>query len=133
MDGNKIGKHDAPSIEDLVTSYMDEELFDQATRKMEWNFSPVHNTYISTMVADKIWLDGEQRHATVGDVFKTQEVEVNMAGVIIDRNIGSYFMTFGSPQDFGTEHYYNKKNEKVVLNVSRIHQALMEKWKAEHP
>ena len=126
---------------------MDEELFDQATRKMEWSFSPMHNTYISTMVADKIWLDGEQRHATVGDVFKTQEVEVNMAGVIIDRNIdtyesiyletaptlGSYFMTFGSPQDFGTEHYYNKKNEKVVLNVSRIHQALMEKWKAEHP
>ena len=147
LDGNKIGKHDAPSIEDLVTSYMDEELFDQATRKMEWSFSPMHNTYISTMVADKIWLDGEQRHATVGDVFKTQEVEVNMAGVIIDRNIdtyesiyletaptlGSYFMTFGSPQDFGTEHYYNKKNEKVVLNVSRIHQALMEKWKAEHP
>ena len=147
LDGNKIGKHDAPSIEDLVTTYMDEALFNKATQKMVWNYSPVHKTYIQQWEQDKIWLDGEQKFATVGDVFKIQEVEVNMAGIIIDRNLdtyesiyletaptlGSYFISFGSPQDFGTEHYYNKKEEKVVLNISRIHQALMEKWKAEHP
>jgi len=146
LDGNKIGKRDAPSIEDLVTTYMDEELFKEATKKLVWVYDPVQKKYVRQQwVQDKIWLDGEQKFATVGDVFMIQEVERNMAGIPTKRDLdtyesiyletaptlGSYFITFGSPQDFGTEYYLNKKEEKVVLNVSRIHQALMDKWKAE--
>ena len=146
LDGNKIGKRDAPSIEDLVTTYMDEELFKEATKKLVWVYSPVQKKYVRQQwVQDKIWLDLEQKFATVGNVFKIQEVERNEADMIIKRDLdtyesiyletaptlGSYFISFGSPQDFGTEYYLNKKEEKVVLNVSRIHQALMDKWKAE--
>ena len=128
LDNNKLHGKDAPSIEELIT-FMDAELFDQATKKVEYNFSPTHNQYIETLVADNIWLDGEQRNASFNEVIGDYE------SIYLESSplLGSYYISFGSPQDFGNEYYLNKNEKKVVLNISRIHHKLLEKWKAANP
>ena len=128
LDNNTLHGKDAPSIEELIT-FMDAELFDQATKKVEYNFAPQHNQYIETLVADNIWLDGEQRNASFNEVIGDYE------SIYLESSplLGSYYISFGSPQDFGNEYYLNKNEKKVVLNISRIHHKLLEKWKAANP
>ena len=126
LDNNTLHGEDAPSIEDLMT-FMDADLFDEATRKVEWQFAAGGS--FQSFHSDPIWLDGEQRNASFDEVIGDYE------SIYLESSplLGSYYISFGSPQDFGHEYYLNRNENKVVLNISRIHHKLLEKWKAANP
>ena len=126
LDNNTLHGEDAPSIEDLMT-FMDADLFDEATRKVEWQFAAGGS--FQSFRSDPIWLDGEQRNASFDEVIGDYE------SIYLESSplLGSYYISFGSPQDFGHEYYLNRNENKVVLNISRIHHKLLEKWKAANP